>query len=229
VSGKYAGTFHETDLDVGQTFNNYYEETKFKAEVEVQKAITQGLPATVYRPAIVVGNSKTGETQKFDGPYFVIQWLLRQPKGFALLPSIGNPDASTLNAVPSDFVIEAITYLSQQSETLSKTFQLADPHALTIREFVKTLGEATGRKVVSLPLPLVIAKNALLFIPGAESFLKIPASTLDYFAHPTNYGTSFTQAALKQGNIHTPSFSEYAPNLVRFMKNHPSTRTKAMC
>ena len=68
------------DLQVGAPFNNFYEETKHLAEVEVRQRMAAGLPATIYRPAIVVGDSHTGETQKYDGPYFIMQWMLRQPK-----------------------------------------------------------------------------------------------------------------------------------------------------
>jgi len=89
VSGRYAGIFRETDLSKGQTFNNFYEETKYLAEVEVQEQMRQGLPATIYRPAIVVGDSRTGDTQKYDGPYFAIRWLLRQP-GIAIMPVVGD-------------------------------------------------------------------------------------------------------------------------------------------
>ena len=80
VSGRTAGVFTEHDLEKGQSFNNYYEETKYLAEVEVQQRMRAGLPTTIYRPAIVVGDSRTGATQKYDGPYFVIRWLLRQPR-----------------------------------------------------------------------------------------------------------------------------------------------------
>ena len=85
VSGRHPGRYTEGDLDKSQAFNNYYEETKFLAEVDVQKAMKGGLRTTVYRPAVVVGDSRSGATQKFDGPYFVIQWILRQPK-IAVLP-----------------------------------------------------------------------------------------------------------------------------------------------
>ena len=69
VSGRHPGKFTENDLVLGQRFNNYYEETKYLAEVEVQKRMKRGLAATIYRPAIVVGDSQTGATQKYDGPY----------------------------------------------------------------------------------------------------------------------------------------------------------------
>ncbi|HEX5829977.1 MAG TPA: SDR family oxidoreductase, partial [Gemmatimonadaceae bacterium] len=80
VSGRYRGTFAEADLERGQTFNNFYEESKYLAEVEVRRRMGEGLPATIYRPAVVVGDSATGATQKYDGPYYVLQWLLRQPR-----------------------------------------------------------------------------------------------------------------------------------------------------
>ena len=79
VSGRHTGIFRETDLQVGQVFNNYYEETKYHAEIAVQEAIKNGLPATVYRPSIVVGDSHTGETQKYDGPYYAMQLIARHP------------------------------------------------------------------------------------------------------------------------------------------------------
>ena len=99
--------FAETDLDEGQTFNNFYEETKYLAEVEVRDGWPAGLPATIYRPAIVVGDSRTGDTQKYDGPYFAIQWLLRQPR-IAIMPVVGDPTSTRFNVVPRDFVVDAI-------------------------------------------------------------------------------------------------------------------------
>ena len=64
VSGRHPGVFTEDDLEKGQTFNNFYEETKYLAEVAVRKRMPE-IPTTVYRPAVVVGDSTTGATQKF--------------------------------------------------------------------------------------------------------------------------------------------------------------------
>src|SRR4051812_22238251 len=119
ISGYYSGTFRETDLDLGQRFNNYYEETKFLAELEVRKRT--GLPATVYRPSVVVGDSATGVTQKFDGPYFVMQWLLRQPR-LALLPVVGRPKRHRFNVVPRDFIVDALEALTGSDDTVGRTF-----------------------------------------------------------------------------------------------------------
>src|SRR5512140_3801153 len=78
VSGRHPGVFTEDALELGQTFHNHYEETKYLAEVDVRSRMRAGLSATIYRPAIAAGDSATGVTQKYDGPYFIIQWLLRQ-------------------------------------------------------------------------------------------------------------------------------------------------------
>ncbi|MBV9044635.1 MAG: SDR family oxidoreductase, partial [Alphaproteobacteria bacterium] len=96
VSGRYDGVFTEDDLEKGQRFNNFYEETKYLAEIDVRARMKQGLPATIYRPSVVVGDSASGATQKFDGPYFVIQWLMRQPR-MAVLPVAGRPSRYHFN------------------------------------------------------------------------------------------------------------------------------------
>jgi nucleoside-diphosphate-sugar epimerase len=227
VSGRYAGTFRETDLTKGQTFNNFYEETKYLAEVEVQERMKQGLPATIYRPAIVVGDSRTGDTQKYDGPYFAIRWLLRQP-GIAIMPVVGDATRCRLNLVPRDFVIGAITYLSGQEKSLGKTYQLADPEPLTIDEVLTAVGKATGRVMIRVPLPVGVAKAAIDWVPGVYRLMKIPSSTIDYFVHPTFYDPSNTLADLKGTDLQVPPLRSYLPTLVSFMRVHPELGSEAM-
>ena len=152
VSGRYCGPFRESDLDVGQSFNNFYEETKFLAEVEVAGSRSGGMPTSVYRPAVVVGDSLSGETQKFDGPYFLLQWLIRMPR-WALVPVIGDPTMSRFNMVPSDFVIDAIEYLSALDVSVGRTYQLADPRPLTVDQLLEEMCRATSRRGVRVHLP----------------------------------------------------------------------------
>jgi thioester reductase-like protein len=227
VSGKYEGVFKEDDLDQAKVFNNHYESTKHEAEKSVRLAMKNGLPATILRPAIVVGNSRTGETDKFDGPYFVMQWLLRQGN-HALLPRLGDPDRYTINLVPSDFVVEAIAALCADPSAAGKTFQLAHPAPLTIGETVRVIAEACGKRLIEIPLPKWLAKSAVGGIPGLERWLGIPRSSLDYFVHPTSYDTTNATAHLQKLGIHCPRFDEYAFRLVEFMKKHPEIRKQAM-
>jgi len=225
VSGSHSGLFRESDLDVGQRFNNYYEETKFLAEVEVRKR--GGLPATVYRPAVVVGDSATGATQKFDGPYFVMQWLLRQPR-LAFLPVVGRPSRYTFNVVPRDFIVDALEALTGRDETIGGTFQLADPEPMTVDQTIDCIGRATGRTIIRVPLTLGIAKFAIDHVPGVYRLMRIPSPAVDYFVHPTSYDTANATAALAAAGIRVPRFREYAPRLVEFVRAHPEIGSAAM-
>lgn len=227
VSGRHEGRFTEGNLDVGQRFNNYYEETKYLAEVDVQQRMQRGLPATIYRPSVVVGDSKSGATQKFDGPYYVIQWLLRQPR-YAVLPAIGNGNRYRVNVVPRDFIIDAITYLASRSNTVGKVFQLADPNPMTVTEATIAIARATKRRIVPVPMTRGMAKAAIKYVPGVYKLMRIPAATIDYYVHPTQYDTANTTAALEGSGIHAPQLRDYLPALIDFVKAHPEIGSAAM-
>jgi nucleoside-diphosphate-sugar epimerase len=226
VSGRHPGLFTEADLEKGQSFNNHYEETKYLAEVEVRGRMG-AVPITVYRPSVVVGDSATGATQKFDGPYFVMQWLMRQPR-VALLPVVGRPSRHHFNCVPRDFVMDAMTYLSGVKSNAGTTYALADPEPLTVDETIETIAAATGRKVVRIPLTKGIAKGALRYVPGMYRLMRIPPAAVDYFVHPTEYDMRNTLADLRGSGISVPRLRDYAPRLVAFARAHPEIGSAAM-
>lgn len=226
VSGRYPGVFTEGDLENGRDFNNYYEETKHLAEVEVRRRMDR-IPVTIYRPSVVVGDSATGATQKFDGPYFVIQWLMRQPK-LAVLPVVGRPSRYRFNVVPRDFVIRALTHLSGLTTNAGKTYALADPQPMTVDDTIDTIAEATNRKVLRVPLTKGIAKGALNHVPGMYRLMRIPASAVDYFVHPTSYDTRNATTELAAAGIVAPHLRDYASRLVEFVRAHPEITSAAM-
>jgi thioester reductase-like protein len=226
VSGRWTGIFREADLEKGQAFNNFYEETKYLAEVEVRARMRGGLPATVFRPAITVGDSTTGATQKYDGPYFVIQWVLRQP-AVAVLPTVGDLTAE-VNVVPRDFVVSAIAHLAGLDVARGKTYQLADPRPLRVREMLDEVERATGRRIVKIPLPTGVAKAAIRYVPGVYSLLRIPADSIDYFVHPTRYDTRNATADLAGSGISCPPLPSYVDRLVGFVRAHPEFGSAAM-
>jgi thioester reductase-like protein len=228
VSGRYCGPFHETDLDVGQRFNNFYEETKFLAEVEVAEARDGGMPTTVYRPAIVVGDSRTGDTQKFDGPYFLLQWLVRQPRDWALVPLVGDPTMVRFNMVPSDFVIDAIDHLSTLDASAGRTYQLADPRPLTVDGLLDEMCRAVGKRGVRVPLPRRLTTWALATIEPLARYVGIPAAAVDYFVHPTHYDTAATDRDLTGSGIACPAVADYLPALVAFMTAHRDANVGAL-
>jgi thioester reductase-like protein len=227
VSGKFEGVFSEDDLERGQQFNNHYEETKYLAEIEVRRRIAGGLPVTIYRPAIVVGDSSTGATQKYDGPYYVIRWILKQP-AVAVLPVVGDPSSVRLNVVPRDFVVDAIAHLSGIERSLGKTYQLADPEPPSIDDMLHMISRATKHRIIRIPLPIQVAKLAIDRVPGVYRVMGIPSSAVDYFVHPTRYGTSNTQADLVGSGIRVPRFAEYVDRLVAFVRTHPEISSAAM-
>lgn len=227
VSGRYAGPFSEDDLEVGAPFNNHYEETKHLAEADVRWHMSAGMPATIYRPSIVVGDSRTGQTQKFDGPYFIMQWLLRQPR-YAILPMVGDPATTRVNVVPSDFIVDAVGYLSGLSVSEGRTYQLADPRPLTVEEMVDALARATGRELLKVPLPLKLTKASLAHVPGIYRLMRIPPEAVDYFAQPTFYMTDHCRADLAGSGIEAPAFRSYVDRLVDYMRSHPNVSSAAM-
>ena len=228
VSGRHCGPFHESDLDVGQPFNNFYEETKFLAELEVAEARAGGMPTTVYRPAIVVGDSRTGDTQKFDGPYFLLQWLVRQPGRFAIVPLVGDPTMVRFNMVPSDFVIDAIDHLSGLEASAGRTYQLADPRPLTVDGLLTEMLRAVDRRGVRVRLPHRLTCWALDTIGPLQRFVGIPASAVEYFVHPTHYDTAATDRDLAGSGIACPPVADYLATLTRFMTTHRDADIGAM-
>lgn len=227
VSGHYPSVFHEEDLDVGQEFRNDYSESKFLAETAVRKAHREGLPVTIYRPGYVVGDTTTGATQKYDGPYFLIRWILRQPRALTIVPVIGDPKRTRPNIVPRDFVVNAMAYLSELDESLGRTYQLTDPAPLSLDEVVDTIAAAAGHRVVGVRMPLRLITRSLR-VPAIERLVGIPPEVMEYWEHETIYDSTNTQRDLAGSGIACPPFPSYAPVLVEFVRDHPEIGTGPM-
>ncbi|MCB1287629.1 MAG: SDR family oxidoreductase [Mycobacterium sp.] len=225
VSGRYDGEFTEEMLEEGQEFQNHYEETKYEAERLVRAAMAEGLPATIYRPGIVVGDSHTGETQKYDGPYFVAAYMKRLPV-VAFLPDVDETVMASL--VPRDYVIAAMDELSVMDRSEGKTYQLTDPDPPTAREVAEIFGKHLGKRLVWLPIPVSVVRGLLDTVPGMELLTGLPAETLDYFAFPTTYSTAHAVADLEGTGVSCPRFRDYADTLLDYMEAHPEFDSQAM-
>jgi thioester reductase-like protein len=223
VSGRARGVYRETDLDVGQSFKNFYEETKFLAEVEVARS---GVPSTVYRPSIVVGDSRTGETAKFDGPYFVLSAMERLPSpGF--FPRIGS-GSSPVDLAPVDFVVEAMARLATGEHSRGRTYHLTDPVANSALDIARALARALGKRFTYVPVPAALARAA--FTPGAvQRYFGMPVQSLDYFDHPCVHDSTQARQDLEPMGVHCPPFPEYVDRLVRFyLQKKAEVRRTAM-
>jgi nucleoside-diphosphate-sugar epimerase len=187
-----------------------------------------GLPATVYRPGIVVGDSTTGATQKFDGPYFVAGFLERQPGPVALVPRVGDPDTVRVCLVPRDFVVDAMEALSALDVSRGRTYALTDPDPPTSRDVVDRFAHHLGKHVTWVPLPLGPTHALIDRVPGMERLLGLPAEAVDYFASPTTYSTTNTTTDLEGTGVRCPPFWSYADRLLDYMLGHPEIGAEAM-
>lgn len=227
VSGDYQGEFREDELDVGQGFLNHYERTKFEAEVLVRRERRAGMPTTIFRPGIVVGDSRTGETQKYDGPYMYATYMQRMPR-VALIPGVGDFDVVRAGLVPRDYVIDAMDVLSVMDRSEGRCYALTDPDPPTTGEVVQILADYLNRKPVKVPLPLGLTRAVLAHVPGLENALGLPAEALDYLASQTTYSTTNAVADLAGTGVTCPPFASYAERLLDYFAAHPEHDASAM-
>jgi len=220
VSGRYDGVFTESHLQEGQSFNNHYERSKYRAEVAVQQRMDDGLPVTIYRPAIVVGDSRTGETDKYDGPYYLLELLRAQPRWLSASFTLANSATAELNVVPRDFVVDAITFLSARPPSHGAVYQLCDPAPLTVPRFLDALAEAAGHRTVTVPTTRRVAQAALSRLESAG--WAVEPAAVDYLDHPTRYACPATRRALADSDIEVPPFESYVDRLVEFVCQHPT-------
>ena len=223
VSGRRTSTIREDELVHNAGFKNFYEETKYHAEVLVQDRLDE-IPTMIFRPGIVVGDSNTGETEKFDGPYFVLNALRRLPK-YTLMTQIGS-GTEPVNLVPVDFAIAAMTHLLGQDEHVGTVFHLTDPQPLTTQSILTLFGELLDKEVAYVPIPPGMARA--LLNTGVGRYLGIAPELIDYFDYPSRYDSTHTQRALENTEIRCPSLPTYAPKMVEYLKHHADVRSTAM-
>ena len=218
VAGKREGIIMETELLHEAGFRNHYEETKYLAELEVE-SLKSELPIIIHRPAVVCGDSRTGETAKYDGVYYLIHYLRKWPGGLTLL-NIGNREVR-LNLVPVDFVIDAMIALSKDDRALGATVQLADPAPLTTEELFDEISKSIGGRDSFTTIPAGIVYPVLM-LPLAPKITGLPHSAVPYFFLEQVYDTSRARELLSPHGVHCPRFTDYAGALVDFVGGNPT-------
>jgi thioester reductase-like protein len=215
VSGNRTGRVYESELDKGQGFKNFYESTKFEAEKVVQAA-RSSVPTTIIRPGIVMGNSETGETVKFDGPYFIMRMLDRFAK--LPIPYVGKGEAR-LNVVPVDYIVQATCYLSHDLIGEDKVYHLTDPSPYKARDVYRMICEALLDKRPSFTLPSSVV-SAMLGVPAFRRWVQVEKEAVEYFDLKAEYDCSEALRDLAGSGIACPDFAEYIPRLVTYYKQH---------
>lgn len=220
VAGDRSGRVLEADLDAGQAFKNHYESTKFAAEVLV-RATADRIPTTIHRPAIVVGDSRTGATQKFDGPYYLLRLLSRVQRTGGPIPQVGRGDAP-FNVVPVDFVIDAIAAAARDPQAAGQTLHLVDPEPTSAAELMRIFAAEYSGRAPSYRLPSKLVERMLGFNAVRRMLDGTPRESIVYLNHPVTFDTTNARGLLERNGLRCPPFAEYAPNIVRFFREHES-------
>jgi thioester reductase-like protein/NADP-dependent 3-hydroxy acid dehydrogenase YdfG len=224
VAGDFRGEYTEDDFDVGQQLPTPYHQTKFEAELLVRSAA--GLRYRIYRPAVVVGDSRTGEMDKIDGPYYFFGVL----SALAVLPKLTPillPDTGRTNVVPVDYVVDALVELMHAEHRDGRTFHLTAPKTVGLRGIYRGVAKAAGLPPLRGSLPGSVAAPVLKVRGRARALrnmaatqLGIPAEVFDLVDSKTTFVSDQTREALRGTGIEVPEFSGYAPTLWRYWAEH---------
>lgn len=214
VAGNRTGLVREDELDKGQSFRNDVEETRAHGERIVRGAMGK-LPICVVRPSMIVGDSTTGEVDRFDGPYLLMLLIVTSPPDMPL-PLPGRGDAP-LNMVPIDYVVRAARAIGRDRSAIGRTFHVVDPTPLPARRVFELVARAGGRRMARGFIPANLTK-ALLRTPGIERFAKSPRAFLEALGTDVTYSAANTSEVLASTGIRCPPFESYVERLVDYVQ-----------
>ncbi|WP_395695309.1 SDR family oxidoreductase [Nocardioides sp.] len=230
AAGEHRGRFDETMFDEGQHLPSSYHRTKFESERIVRTEAT--VPWRVYRPAIVIGASSTGEMDKIDGPYYFFGAIKAMRDRLpSWLPLLG-VDLGDTNMVPVDYVAAAMDHIAHLPDRDGEAFHLVNPEPQpvvdTINAFCAAAGAPRFRTPVDrdrmrfLPRPLTPAGalNLVAKQPAVQSVLDlatsrvgIPAEVVAHTSFVPTFDSRRTEQALAGSGIGVPELESYARSL----------------
>ncbi|HEX4281981.1 MAG TPA: SDR family oxidoreductase [Solirubrobacteraceae bacterium] len=223
VAGTHAGRFFESDLDVGQDFHNSYEQSKFESEQLVRSQ--PGLPFTIMRPSIVVGDRNSGWTAAFNVLYWPLRALAR-----GLFPAVPATASAPVDVVSIDYVADGI-YALCEAGGIRQTYHLtAGTEASTIAEIAEL---ASGYFQQPLPRLLTPAEFMSADHGVPRSMLEEGAMYFPYFSVATTFDDALTRAELQPAGISVAPLREYMSRLLDYATwsrwgKHPIPRVEAV-
>jgi NAD(P)-dependent dehydrogenase (short-subunit alcohol dehydrogenase family) len=226
VAGLYKGVFGEDCFDEGQRLPSPYHATKFEAERIVREQ--SHVPWRVYRPGVVVGDSRTGEMDKIDGPYYFFKAIQRIRQFVPQwLPLVGL-DLGRTNVVPVDWVAGALDHIAHEPDLDGRAFHLTYPRAQRVDQVVNDFAAAAHapRFAMSVDKRLLDALpsaplSLLMRIPPLRQArrltlreLGIPEEVLDHINLVPTFDSRQAQRALAGSKFESPpALREYAVHL----------------
>jgi len=214
VAGRREGNLYENELIRPEAFKNFYEETKYEAEVLVRSLMDE-MPVTIIRPGIVKGNTSTGETIKFDGPYFILNFL-DKVRLLPIIPYI-TKSVCVINLVPIDYIIKATSYLSLNDKGVGKTYHLTDPKPYTVTEVYRMFTNMYNGKEPKGYIPFVLTKSMLKIKP-VRKYFGVEVESLDYFSWKGYFDCTNAQTDLEGSGIQCPDFKDGIPPMIDYYR-----------
>ncbi len=225
AAGMFKGLFREDMFDEGQKLDHPYYRTKFESE-KIARTQTR-VPWRVYRPAIVVGNSQTGEMDKIDGPYYfftAIKMARHYLPGW--FPLVG-PEFGHTNIVPVDFVAAAMDNIAHQPGLDGQAFHLCSPKSQRSGDVLNAFARAAHAPQLSIRVDTKLLSalpkgtlGMLMQLPAARGVRKavladfgIPEEVLGYVGLTAEFDTRDTERALEGSDISVPPLDSYADKL----------------
>jgi NAD(P)-dependent dehydrogenase (short-subunit alcohol dehydrogenase family) len=232
AAGLYEGAFREDMFDEAENLDHPYFGTKHAGEKLVREECQ--IPWRIYRPGIVVGDSRTGETDKVDGPYYFFKLIQRTRQLLPpWMPTIGL-EGGRINLVPVDFVVDALDHIAHKRGLDGKCFHLVDPEPRRVGEVLNLFAKAGHAP----PMSVYVNAALLGFIPNSlkrglmaltpvrrmrAAILKdlgLPEDILTFVNYPTRFDCREAQAALKGTGIAVPPLESYAWRLWDYWERH---------
>lgn len=210
VSGNREGFVKETELDDQMGFRNPIEESLYRVERMLHESAEE-LPIVVLRPALMVGDSATGEVEDLNGLYLLIRFLLSAPEDYRI-PTPSRTGVR-ISAVPVDYAVKAGVRISADEQSIGRTFHIVDPKPVTVQYALRLFAEATGRPAPRDHDPLNLA-TALMRAPGLQRFTNTTRAFLDHLKTDVIYDDRNTRELLAGTGIQCPALESYVEVMV---------------
>jgi nucleoside-diphosphate-sugar epimerase len=204
------GRVTETDSSRPLGFRSRVDDMRYRAELLVRGMMTR-VPTTILRPTIIVGDSKTGEMDKSEGPYALLQLITNSPREVPL-PVPGRGD-QPCPFVPIDYVIEAGLALADNAHSAGRTFHISDERPSSVGHVFDLIADAADRPPVGPSLTRNLAA-LLLHAPGLERISQVPRGFLELLASEVVYDARNSRELLAGTGIECPSVSTYLKTMV---------------
>jgi len=234
AAGLYEGVFREDMFSEAENLDHPYFATKHESEKIVRTECK--LPWTVYRPAMVVGDSSSGEMDKIDGPYYFFKLIQRMRQLLPpWLPTVGL-EGGRINIVPVDFVVAALDHISHSKTAplQGQCFHLVDPVGYRVGDVLDIFAKAAHAPKMNVFvnaalmgfIPKSVKKGLMALAPVRRVYravmtdLGLPEDMFTFVNYPTRFDCRQTQAALKDSKIDCPNLKDYAWRLWDYWERH---------